>query len=49
MLKLFGPAGFSQPVAQIGAVMWGYNPYPVTFEFKNGRVYSMRVSEAIGK
>lgn len=49
VLKLFGPAGFSQPVAQIGAVMWGYNPYPVTFEFKNGRVYSMRVSEAIGK
>ncbi|MEN8195091.1 MAG: hypothetical protein ABFS30_01095 [Pseudomonadota bacterium] len=48
LLKLFGPAGFSQPVPQIGAVMWGYSPYPVIFELKNGRVYSMRVSEAVG-
>jgi hypothetical protein len=49
LLKLFGPAGFTEPVPQIGAVMWGYSPYPVTFEMKNGRVYSMRVSEAVGK
>ncbi len=49
VLKLFGPAGFSQPVPQIGGVMWGYSPYPVTFEIRNGRVYSMRVSEAVGK
>ncbi|MCK5620746.1 MAG: hypothetical protein KAJ11_00540 [Alphaproteobacteria bacterium] len=49
LLKLFGPAGFSQPAPQIGGVMWGYSPYPVTFELKNGRVYSMRVSEAVGK
>lgn len=49
LLRLFGPAEFTQPVQQIAAVMWGYSPYPVTFELKNGRVYSMRVSEAIGK
>ena len=49
LLKLFGPAGFSQPAPQIGGVMWGYSPYPVTLELKNGRVYSMRVSEAVGK
>jgi len=49
LLRLFGPAGFTQPVPQIGAVMWGYSPYPVTFELKNGRVFSMRVSEAVGK
>lgn len=49
VLRLFGPAGVSEPVPQIGGVMWGYSPYPVTFEIKNGRVYSMRVSEAIGK
>jgi hypothetical protein len=44
-----GPAGFSQPAPNIGGVMWGYPPYPVTFEIKDGRVYSMRISEAIGK
>lgn len=49
LLRLFGPAGFTEPVPQIGAVMWGYTPYPVTFELKNGRVYSMRVSETVGK
>lgn len=49
LLKLFGPAGFTQPVPRIGGVMWGYSPYPVIFEIKNGRVYSMRVSEAVGK
>lgn len=45
----FGEAGFSQPAPQINGVLLGYPPYPVTFEIKNGRVYSMRVSEAIGK
>jgi hypothetical protein len=49
VLQLFGPPGFSQPVSQVGGDMWGYSPYPVTFEIKNGRVYSMRVSEEIGK
>lgn len=49
LLRLFGPAGFSQPAPQIGGVMWGYSPYPVTFEMKNGRVYSMRVSETVGR
>ena len=49
VLRLFGPAEFTQQVPQIGGVMWGYSPYPVTLEFKNGRVYSMRVSEAVGK
>jgi len=48
VLQLFGPPGFSQPVNQVGGVMWGYSPYPVTFEIKNGRVYSIRVSEEIG-
>lgn len=45
----FGQAGFSQPAPQINGTLVGYPPYPVTFEIKNGRVYSMRVSEAIGK
>lgn len=49
LLKLFGPAAIDQPAPQIGGVLWAYNPYPVTFEIKNGRVYSMRVSEAVGK
>jgi hypothetical protein len=49
LLQQFGPAEVTRPVPQIGAVMWGYKPYPVTFEIKNGRVFSMRVSEAIGK
>lgn len=45
----FGPAGYTQPAPHIGGVMWGYPPYPLTFEIKDGRVYSMRVSEAVGK
>lgn len=45
----FGEAGFSQPAPRIDGTLLGYPPYPVTFEIKNGRVYSMRVSEAIGK
>ncbi len=45
----FGEAGFSQPAPRINGTLLGYPPYPVTFEIKNGRVYSMRVSEAIGK
>jgi hypothetical protein len=49
VLLLLGPPEFSQPVSQVGGDMWGYSPYPVTFEIKNGRVYSMRVSEEIGK
>lgn len=49
VIDLLGPAGFTQPEPEISAVMWGYDPYPVMFEIKNGRVYSMRVSEALGK
>jgi len=49
VLLLLGPPEFSQPLPQVGGDMWGYSPYPVTFEIKNGRVYSMRVSEAIGR
>lgn len=45
----FGPAGFTQAVPRINGIMWGYPPYPVTFEITDGRIYSMRVSEAIGK
>lgn len=45
----FGQAGFSQPAPRIDGTLLGYPPYPVTFEIKDGRVYSMRVSEAIGK
>lgn len=49
VVEIFGEAGFSQPEPEIGAVMWGYDPYPVMFEIKDGKVYSMRVSEALGK
>jgi hypothetical protein len=49
VIELFGSAGFTQPEPEIGAVMWGYDPYPVMFEIKDGKVYSIRVSEALGK
>ncbi len=49
LLSKFGPAGFNQPAPRINGVMLGYSPYPVTFEIKDGKIYTMRVSEAIGK
>lgn len=45
----FGQADFNQPAPRINGTLIGYPPYPVTFEIKDGRIYSMRVSEAIGK
>lgn len=47
--KQFGAPGHSQPIPQIGGTMLAYPPYPVTFEIRNGRIYSMRVSEAVGR
>lgn len=49
LLKRFGPAGFNQPAPRINGVMLGYSPYPVTFEIKGGKIFTMRVSEAVGK
>ena len=49
VLNRMGVAGFNQPAPHINGQLWGYPPYPVTFEIKDGKVYSMRVSEAIGK
>jgi len=47
--EILGDPTDMQEVPQIGAVMWSWRPFPVTLEIRRGRVFSMRVSEAVGK
>lgn len=47
--KVLGEPTETQPVPAIGAEMWSWRPYPISLEIKDGRVYSMRVSQAIGQ
>ncbi|MDH3230399.1 MAG: hypothetical protein OEN55_11460 [Alphaproteobacteria bacterium] len=47
--RILGEPVERQAVPAIGAEMWSWRPYPVTLEIKDGRVYSMRVSQAIGQ
>ena len=47
--RILGEPPERQPVPAIGAEMWSWRPFPVTLEIKDGRVYSMRVSQAVGQ
>ena len=47
--RVLGEPAERQEVPGVGAEMWSWRPYPVSFEIKDGRVYSMRVSQAIGQ
>lgn len=49
VLRVLGEPSERQPVPNVGAEMWGWRPYPVSLEIKDGRIYSMRVSRAIGQ
>lgn len=49
VLEILGPPAEMRDVPEAGAVMWNWRPFPVTLELKDGRVFSMRVSEAVGK
>lgn len=47
--EILGEPTETLPVPAIGAEMWNWRPYPVSLELKNGRIYSMRVSQAVGQ
>jgi hypothetical protein len=47
--RILGEPTEKQEVSKVGAEMWSWRPYPVTLEIKDGRVYSMRVSQTIGQ
>lgn len=43
--QLLGPRFAVHPMPQIKGVLWDYAPFKFSFQFVNGRVYSIRVSE----
>lgn len=49
VIEVLGEPAHKQAAPNISGEMWIYSPLPVTFEIKNGRVYTMRVAEAVGK
>ena len=49
VLEILGPPAEKRDAPEAGVVMWNWRPFPVTLEMKGGRVYSMRVSEAVGR
>lgn len=44
VLNVLGPRYSKTEVSEIRGVMWNYAPFPITIEFVDGRVYSMRVA-----
>ena len=44
VVKVLGAAYSTSPVPRVEATLWSYTPWPVSFEIKAGRVYSMRVA-----
>lgn len=43
--SILGPRFISNEVPEIGGQIWDYYPFPITIEFKDGSVYSIRVAE----
>ncbi len=43
--KILGPRFRERKVKSINGIMWDYYPFPITIEFIENRVYSIRVSE----
>lgn len=44
--EVLGEPSETEPVPAIGGEMWVWRPYPVTLEMKEGRIFSMRVTQA---
>ena len=42
---ILGPRYKVSKVEEINGTIWDYAPFPITMEFKNGLVYSMRITE----
>lgn len=45
VLDVLGEPFVTKDVKDVDAEFWGYPPFPVSFEIKNGRVYSIRISD----
>lgn len=46
---ILGAPYMRRDVEDIEAEFWGYTPFPISLEIKDGRVYSIRVSESAEK
>ena len=44
VLAMLGPRAQIRVVREIGGLLWDYHPFPISIEFVQGRVYSMRVA-----
>ena len=44
VLAMLGPRAQIWVVREIGGLLWDYYPFPISIEFLQGRVYSMRVT-----
>lgn len=42
--QVLGPNHSTEDVQEIRGVLWNYAPFPITVEFVNGKVYSIRVA-----
>ena len=45
VLAVLGPRASIREVREIGGLLWDYRPFPISIEFVNGQVYSIRVAE----
>ena len=44
VLSLLGPRAEITAVREIGGFLWNYRPFPISIEFVQGRVYSIKVA-----
>lgn len=49
VLQILGEPFLRQDVTDVGAEFWGYSPFPISLEIKEGRVYSIRISDEAGR
>lgn len=45
VIAVLGRSRSIRPVTDIGGILWDYRPIPVSLEFVQGRVHSMKVAE----
>jgi hypothetical protein len=44
-LALLGPRASIRAVPEIGALLWDYAPFPISVEFIDGKVYSIKIAD----
>lgn len=49
VVEILGEPHMTRDVDDVDAEFWGYAPFPISFEIKNGRVYSIRIADGEGR